>query len=304
MKITLLDGGLGQEIHHRSNAPAHPLWSIKVMLDNPELVQQIYQEFANVGCNVLTLNTYTATPSRLKRNAADKGAQLLNKINEIALELANNIKSKSPQIQIAGCLPPLVASYYPDVGLAYDESVKEYNKIVALQQDGTDFFLCETMSSITEAIAATTSANISEKPVIVCFSLREDSSLCLRSGEPLENAIAAILPLKPAGIMLNCSTPETISFAMPLLSKMAQQAKIRFGGYANGFTSIDALEPGKTVDVLFGRIDLSPAKYADFTEQWVAMGATLIGGCCEISPTHMQEVYNRLIPSKATLIPV
>ncbi|REJ69514.1 MAG: homocysteine S-methyltransferase, partial [Proteobacteria bacterium] len=37
MKITLLDGGLGQELVKRSSAPPHPLWSTKVMLDEPHL---------------------------------------------------------------------------------------------------------------------------------------------------------------------------------------------------------------------------------------------------------------------------
>ena len=34
--ISILDGGLGQEIQKRSRQAAHPLWSVKVMLENIE----------------------------------------------------------------------------------------------------------------------------------------------------------------------------------------------------------------------------------------------------------------------------
>ena len=40
--------------------------------------------------------------------------------------------------------------------------------------------------------------------------------------------------------------------------------------------------------------DLSPTKYADYVDQWISVGATIVGGCCEISPSHIQEVKRRL----------
>ena len=38
--IAMLDGGLGQEIHKRSMTNAHPLWSVKVMFDQPDIVKK------------------------------------------------------------------------------------------------------------------------------------------------------------------------------------------------------------------------------------------------------------------------
>jgi len=38
--IALLEGGLGQEIHKRSMTNAHPLWSVKVMFDQPLILSQ------------------------------------------------------------------------------------------------------------------------------------------------------------------------------------------------------------------------------------------------------------------------
>jgi homocysteine S-methyltransferase len=47
------------------------------------------------------------------------------------------------------------------------------------------------------------------------------------------------------------------------------------------------------VDLLQSRKDLTPAAYADFAESWAEMGATVIGGCCEVGPAHIAELINR-----------
>ena len=67
-----------------------------------------------------------------------------------------------------------------------------------------------------------------------------------------------------------------------------------YGGYANAFTSVDALEPGGTVDVLEARKDLDPAAYAEHALGWVRQGATIVGGCCEVGPAHIKALAEKL----------
>jgi homocysteine S-methyltransferase len=55
--ITLLDGGLGQEIYRKAGKPAHPLWSTKVMMETPHLVKEAHQEFIQAGARVITTNS-------------------------------------------------------------------------------------------------------------------------------------------------------------------------------------------------------------------------------------------------------
>ena len=51
--IAFLDGGLGQEIHKRSNNDAHPLWSVKVMFDHPNIVTKVHSDFIQSGARVI-----------------------------------------------------------------------------------------------------------------------------------------------------------------------------------------------------------------------------------------------------------
>jgi homocysteine S-methyltransferase len=212
------------------------------------------------------------------------------KLAKLAIE-----KTKCPagSVQIAGCVPPLVASYVSEVSKDYAESFVEFQQIVCQQKNSVDLFLIETMSNIDEASAALDAVNEVTKPVYVSLTLSDDLSNTLRSGERLEDAISTLLPKNPDGILLNCSTPEAITKAMPLLAG----SKVRFGGYANGFKSIEKFQPGSVVDVLESRSDLTPEIYTEYVKQWINIGATIVGGCCEIGPAHIKFIANNLVSS-------
>ena len=90
--------------------------------------------------------------------------------------------------------------------------------------------------------------------------------------------------------LLNCSIPEAITVSLDCLKTNRRP----FGAYANGFTSIDALEIGGTVDVLKSRQDLGPEEYFQQVMVWIKAGAKIIGGCCEISPKHIKYIYEKL----------
>jgi S-methylmethionine-dependent homocysteine/selenocysteine methylase len=193
-------------------------------------------------------------------------------------------------VAIAGCLPPLVASYRPEVCLSFEDSLATYRRLVELQSPASDLFICETMSSITEARAACAAAVESGKPVWVAFTVSDDHPQQLRSGESLEDALLALESFDTQATLLNCSQPEAISACWPLLRIKKQ----KIGAYANGFISINSLYPGDTVEELETRQDMSPEQYAEHAMSWARNGASIIGGCCEIGPAHIKALHSRL----------
>ncbi|PAU81585.1 homocysteine S-methyltransferase [Halovibrio salipaludis] len=287
--ITMLDGGMGQELQKRSEQPASPLWSAQVMLDEPNLVVDAHRDFIDAGARVITLNTYSATPTRLARDGQPDWFEPLHKA---ALDAARKACSESGQdVRIAGCLPPLVASYRPEV--AHDEAtcLKEYRQMVEAQKaGGVDLFLCETMSIAHEAHAATVAAVESGLPVWTAFTVDDADGTKLRSGEPLAESARAVVDAGASAVLVNCAVPEALTTAMDVLKELG----VPFGGYANAFTSVAALEPGGTVDVLEARKDLGPDAYAEQVLNWVEKGATIVGGCCEVGPAHIKALAERL----------
>ena len=284
--IVLLDGGMGQELIHRSNQPPSPLWSAKVLMDEPEIVTAVHRDYIDAGAKVLTLNTYSATPERLERDAS---ADLFEPLQAKAITVAQAAiaeRDADAAITIAGCLPPLFGSYHPENAPAFDICLDTYRRVVAQQAGAVDLFLCETMSSIKEVKAAVQAAVESGKPVWCGMSVMDEDGTRLRSGEALDKAALAAKQAGAAAVLINCSWPEAVTQAMPVLA----QTGLPFGGFANGFTRIDALGIGGTVDVLETRNDLGPDQYADHVFDWISAGATIVGGCCEVGPAHIEKL--------------
>ena len=281
-KITLLDGGMGQELIRRSGEPATPLWSTRVLLDRPELVEGLHLDFIKAGAKVITLNNYTATMDRLKRDAT---IDLFEPIHNEAKRVAQAARDKSGEsdVKIAGSLPPLLASYKPELAPDVETCASRYRELVSVQKDGVDLFICETIATIREGVGAATAVREAGCSLFVSFTLDDDNPECLRSGEALLDAVAAVAPFEPDAILVNCSMPETVSAVMPKLV----QAFPAVGAYANGFQSVAELDAGGTVEALKGRQDLTPEAYAGFVTRWADMGAAIVGGCCEVGPAHI-----------------
>jgi len=272
--IVLLDGGMGQELIRRSGKEPTPMWSAQVLMDQPDIVRELHIDFIKAGARVITLNSYSATPERLAR---DGGHDLFEKLQQSAIQVAHQARDKAgvDGVKIAGCLPPLVASYRPEVAPDYETSLATYRCVVEQQSPHVDCFLGETMASVKEARACAIAAKESGKPVWIGLTVADDGSLNLRSGEPLSDAMAALDEIDVDARLLNCSQPESISTNWPTM----MQFDGPMGAYANGFTSIT---------------DLDPNQYVNFAMQWIEGGATIVGGCCEVGPRHIAALAKHI----------
>lgn len=288
-RIVLTDGGMGQELLRRSGAAPTPLWSARVLIDEPDLVRDLHQDFIEAGARVITINTYAATPERLEREGV---GELFHELQQRGIDLASQARDRAARdVRIAGCLPPLFGSYKPELTLSFDETLDIYRRVVAEQKDRVDLILCETMASAEEGLAAATAAAESGLPVWVSWTLQDSlDGARLRSGETIAEAANAISHIETEARMINCSKPEVISAAMDDLIALGGAV----GAYANGFTSVGALKHGGTVDVLEARRDLGPESYADFALGWANAGAAIVGGCCEVGPEHIAALRERL----------
>lgn len=288
--VVLTDGGMGQELVHRSQSEPGPMWGAQVLMDEPALVSQLHGEYIAAGAKVITLNAYSLTPERLAYvNAQDQFSALQRRAIDLAIQARES--SGVNDVTIAGCLPPLFGSYRPDTFPGEAQALATYRQVVQAQANDVDVFLCETMSSVQECIASVTAASESGLPVWLGLSVNDNGNGLLRSGETIASAYEAIQSHQPDAVLLNCSIPEAVTAAWPSITELPCPV----GAYANGFTSVLDLEIGGTVDKLQARTDLGPAEYAAHAMHWVQQGAQIVGGCCEISPAHISYLSQALI---------
>jgi S-methylmethionine-dependent homocysteine/selenocysteine methylase len=287
--ITILDGGMGQELVHRSGDEPSRLWSAQVLMDNPELVRDVHVDFINAGADVITTNSYSATRCRLGPVDREDEYELLQRRACELAAAARDIANKD--VLIAGGLSPYGWTYRPELAPPFDDLWPQYAETAAIQAPFVDLFLCETMGSIEEARAAVFGAQQTGKPVWVAWTIHDDETVRLRSGEPLAEAIRRIADLEVEAVLLNCSIPEAITAAIPTLTT----APTVVGAYANGFTHIAAdYEQGDVTSKLDARQDITPDAYAEIGLAWIAAGAQIVGGCCEIGPAHIERLASAI----------
>lgn len=286
--ITLLDGGMGQELVARSGDDPTPLWATRVMLDHPGLVRDIHADYFAAGATIATTNTYAIHHDRLQRDDLDA---MFHALHLRALAEAHEARAAWPHTRIAGSLGPLSASYRPDLTEPVAEAAPKYAEIAQILAPHVDLILIETTASIEAAQGAVQGALAAGKPVWLSLSVDDHDGSKLRSSEPLSALAALNLPVD--AYLANCSVPEAMSAAMDALKPLGKP----FGAYANGFTHISGnfLKDAPTVKELTHRHDLTPEKYADFAMAWVAQGATIVGGCCEVGPAHIRHLHARLL---------
>ena len=296
--IVLLDGGMGQELVRRSPDTLTQLWGGAVLRDHPEIVGGLHQDFLRAGATAITTNSYSLTRPRLARDGQeDLLAALQVSACEVAMEA---IDAMGADVTLLGCLPPLNGSYHPASAPSVEDAAEQFGEIAVMQAPFVDALIIETMSSINEALGALAGAKRAGKPIWLGLSTDDADGTKMRSGEALAEALAAVADAPNlAAILINCTRPEAVDQGMDILATCG----LPFGAYANGFTGIAASYlPGATVDELSTRKDLSPALYADFVMGWVAKGATIVGGCCEVGPAHIAAVAQRLTAEGHTVV--
>ena len=107
MSITFLDGGMGQELVARAGK-ATSLWSVQALIDDPEAVLAVHNEYFVAGADVATTNTYSILPDRLEKHGL---LDHLEKLQKLACQLASDARDLNGKGIVAGSLGPQGFSY-------------------------------------------------------------------------------------------------------------------------------------------------------------------------------------------------
>lgn len=286
--ITLLDGGMGQELVARSGDTPTSLWATRVMIDHPGMVRSIHEDYFSAGATVATTNTYAGHHDRLVRFDLD---HLFEELHLRALAEAHEARGERAA-RIAGSIGPLHGSYRPDLAGPVEVAAPRYEEVALILGPHVDMILCETMSSLAMAEAAVIGARASGKPVWLSVSVDDHDGTRLRSGEPVADLADVVARHPVTAVLANCSVPEAMGSALEELRRLG----LPFGAYANGFTHISDgfLKDAPTVAELTHRHDLTPERYGDLAMAWIDLGATIVGGCCEVGPAHIAHLAGRL----------
>ncbi|MCE9621022.1 MAG: homocysteine S-methyltransferase family protein [Actinomycetia bacterium] len=286
--VTVLDGGMGRELM-RIGAPfRQPEWSALALWEGPEWVVQAHRNFIEAGAHVITTNSYAIVPFHI---GDDRFRADARELAALSGRLAREAAATKAGVTVAGSLPPLFGSYRPDL---FDTAAAPaiIDPLVDGLRDHVDLWLGETLGSIAEAQAvgaALERSGGSTKPLWISYYLHPEQKGALASGEAVADAVSAAIELGATAVMFNCSPAEAISHAISIAVPTAA-GRARIGGYANRFATAhtDTGEANSRLSEF--RDDLDPASYCLLVGEWLASGATIVGGCCGMTPEHVAAI--------------
>jgi homocysteine S-methyltransferase len=293
-KVRILDGGMGQTLLEKGLKAKGSLWSASALIDEKyhQLVIDTHLDFIKSGADVIVTNNFSARRTRITQNNVDEH---FNYANEKAGELALKAKQISKKnILIAGSLPAQNDTYIAD---ERDESLikKDFTDQADLLKPFVDFFYLDVLSSIREIRIALGVVEKINLPVLIGLHIREDGKLS--SGETVTNVFEKCKSKSWLGLITACSSPEITENVADEIKEL----RIPFGFKANlwkkqplpvgEIVRIDASGFGENpVDVLGTRSDITSKVFYDFAKRMVSKGATILGGCCETKPSHINAI--------------
>ena len=293
-KTRILDGGMGQELLYKGLKPKGTLWSAHALIDEDchQLVIDAHLDFINAGAEVIITSTFTARRNRLIQNDCEK---YFEKINIKAVELAQKARDVSKKdILIAGGLPNQKQTYTADLGKDLDSIKKNFYDQAKMLRNGIDFYYLDVMSSGLECEIALKAIESSNLPVLVGVHLRDNGQL--PSGEKIENIVKKYKNKNWLGIIMACISPK----AYEVVANDLKKINIAYGFKLNAFKEIpvgytvaskDAWgNAGNPNTVLGTNTDLNETKFYEYVKKFMENGATILGGCCEIRPSHIKEI--------------
>jgi S-methylmethionine-dependent homocysteine/selenocysteine methylase len=290
---------MGKELR-RIGAPfRQPEWSSLALMEAPNRVVEAHRNFIRAGAQVITTNNYAVVPYHHTPEFFDaRGLELTTLAGRLARTAADTAET---DVRVAGSMPPLFGSYEPS---RFDatRAAPIYAGIARALDPFVDIWLGETFSTVAEmrTVVGAIAELRGDRPIWTSFTVPDewtDERITLRSGESMDDIVDAVVDerMPVSAVLINCSIPEQTGPALVALRSACnrRQVELELGAYANAFPTIRSGTYQANEVIFERRTELTAERYANDVSGWIADGATLVGGCCDIYPEHIRTLADR-----------
>jgi homocysteine S-methyltransferase len=294
--VVVLDGGLATELERRGADLRDPLWSAKVLVEEPSRIVDAHRAYVAAGADVLITASYQASFEGFSARGYDRdtAAELFARSVELAraaTEDADRPVLVAASVGPYGAMLANGAEYTGDYGFGGRSravgALRDFHgpRIEVLAAAGPDLLALETIPSIEEAEALTRVLASVDVPAWVSFSCRDDRHLS--DGTPFVDAVDVVAGSEHViAVGVNCTPP---AFVPALLEDAAAHASTRLVAYPNRGASWDAAAQAWTGDAV-------PDGFGPLAVRLREAGASLIGGCCGSTADDIVDVARALRP--------
>jgi homocysteine S-methyltransferase len=292
--ILIFDGGVGTELIRRGVKCPPPLWATIGMF-YPEVLKEIYTDYLNAGVKGLTTNTFRTGWLDIEKSHLNM--HQFESLNQSAIEIIQEViqsSDKAGKVMTIGSIGSLVDCYEPATLSSDSDHIKESHSPqfeLFLNQKHVDVILCETLGNFSEIKSLMELWNRhseTKKQLWVSLLCKDENTLF--DGTPLTRLLGFLETYRSRfnALGFNCVAPDQIS---SLLKRHAKKISKFSNVLAYGH-----LGQQNTQGQWVHENVCTPEEYASHTKTWINLGATVIGGCCGTTPSHIKAVVSQLIP--------
>jgi len=291
----VIDGALATELERRGYDLKDDLWSAKILLEQPQAIQQLHYDYFKAGADCAITASYQATIDGFKKHGLNESEAIA--LIQKSVQLAINARDEfwANESNRTGRSKPFVAAsigpygayladgseYRGNYGLSEKDLIDFHRpRMKALIDAGADILACETIPTIIEAQAlAKLLKEFPSNTAWFSFSARDEKHIS--EGQLFADCVE-LLNNHPqvTAIGINCTSPKYIP---SLIHEGTQKTNKPFLVYPNLGESYDAVKNDWNGDVAM-------ESFGEEAKTWYEAGARLIGGCCRTTPKDIQDI--------------
>ncbi len=264
----ILDGAMGTMLQKEGL----PLGVIpeSFNITNPDVLKKIHKQYIDAGANVISANTFGASPIKLNGTGYD-AEQIISSAIKLAKDCADG------KAYVALDIGPLGEMLEPLGSLSKEQAYGHFKTLVDLGvKYGADLILIETMTDLAEAKCACLAAKENSDLPVICTMTFEQNGRTFTGCMPS----AAALTLSPIAdaVGVNCSLG-------PKELKAVVEEFLQFA------TVPVAVSPNAGLPVVKGdtvTYDIDAKEFSEAQAEFFNMGVGILGGCCGTTPKHIK----------------
>ena len=286
-KVVILDGGTGTDIQRRGVAMDSDVWCAEANFTHPEVVRAVHDDYIRVGAEIITANTYASAP--LMFNAHGRDDDMI-RADQIAMRVAREAAEAAPRpITVAGSIsvmrPIAKGTDDFDTSITFDEDkVRKLFDIKAenLKACGADFLIMEMMRDTKYSKWAVEAALNTGLPVWVGIAVERNAEGKLAGvnhpDQLLDQVVTELTRGNPDACLIMHSPIDTIQESLEII-------KANWSGILGAYP-----EAGEFQMPDWQFVDIDPVDFAAAAIGWRHAGAQILGGCCGVTPDHIEAV--------------
>lgn len=284
----MLDGAMGTMLMAAGLMFGDPPDQWNILPDKKDKVRSVYRGYLDAGSQIILTNSFGGTSYRLKMH------NLQSQVFEINKAAAALAREEAGDRVVAGSIGPTGELFEPMGNMTYEGAVDAFAaQAEGLAAGGADVLWVETMSDLQEVRAAIEGAQRAAPQLPVATTMTFDTRGFTMMGVSPVQAISEISHLNIAAIGGNCGNgPDELEAV--IFSMRRENKNIPLIAKSNA--GMPVLVGGKTI------FNATPDVMRHHAKRFRALGATLIGGCCGNTPTHVAAMRDALV-SEAPLDP-